>query len=146
MEIIEINKAEISKIEDLWVELNSYHGEKSSHFKFHFESFTFEKRIERLLTKEHLVIYVAEINSNPVGYCIATVNENLGEIDSIFIKKEHRGNNLGHKLIQKALSWLNKFKCDVINVFVAEGNESALPFYEKFGFRERYRVLQIMKS
>ena len=92
MEIIEIKKAEISILKGLWEELNSHHGEKSSHFKFYFKSFTFEKRIEKLLTKEHLVIYAAEINSDLVGYCIATVNGNLGEVDSIFVKKEHRGN------------------------------------------------------
>jgi ribosomal protein S18 acetylase RimI-like enzyme len=145
MKIIEIEKAEIHKIKDLWEELNSFHYKKSSHFKFHFECFTFEKRIERILTKEHLMIYAAEINSDFVGYCIATVNGNIGEIDSIFIKKEHRGKHLGYKLTQKALSWLNKFDCDVINVYVVEGNESALPFYKKFGFRERFRVLQIKK-
>ena len=102
MEIIEINKEEILKIKELWKELNSYHCERSSYFKFHFKSFTFEKRIEGLLKKEHLVIYAAEIDSVLVGYCIATVIGNLGEIDSIFIKKEHRGKNLGHKLTQKA--------------------------------------------
>jgi ribosomal protein S18 acetylase RimI-like enzyme len=146
MKIVEIEKAEIHKIKNLWEELNSCHGEKSSHFKSHFESFVFEKRIERLLAKEHLVIYAAESNSELVGYSIATVDGNLGEIDSIFVKKAHRGNNLGHRLTEKALSWLSQFDCDAINVHVAEGNESALPFYEKHGFRERYRVLQLKKA
>ena len=98
MEIIEIKKDEIFKIADLWEGLNVHHGKKSSHFKSHFESFTFEKRIEQLLTKEHLAIFATQTNSDLVGYCIATVNSNLGEIDSIFVKKEYRGNNIGYDL------------------------------------------------
>jgi ribosomal protein S18 acetylase RimI-like enzyme len=145
MEIIEIKRDEIFKIADLWEELNVHHGKRSSYFKSHFASFTFKKRIEQLLKKEHLAIFAAQTNSDLVGYCIASVNSDFGEIDSIFVKKEYRGKNIGYELTQKALSWLNEFECDAINVSVAEGNESALPFYEKFGFRERFRVLQIRK-
>ncbi|MBN1267122.1 MAG: GNAT family N-acetyltransferase [Anaerolineales bacterium] len=143
MEIVEIKKAEIAKIKVLWEELNAYHRERSTHFKAHFASFTFEKRIEKLQVKDQLVIYAAEIDSELVGYCIATVKGKIGEIDSLYIQKEYRGDNLGRKLTEKALSWLNKFECDEIYVYVAEGTEPVLPFYETLGFRERYRVLQI---
>ncbi len=145
MKITEIDKNNIHKIKDLWEELNAHHCEKSSHFKFHFESFSFEKRIEGLLDKEHLVIYAVEIKSSLVGYCIATVNGRNGEIDSLYIKKEYRGDGLGNKLTEKALAWIDKLGCNEVKVYIAEGNESSLPFYERFGFRERFRVLQIKK-
>ena len=144
MEIVEIEKSEVMKIKGLWNQLNALHWEKSSHFKSHFESFTFKKRIERLFAKKNVAIFAAQINSDePVGYCMATENEGVGEIDSIFVKDEFRGNGFGKKLTQKAITWLDRFHCHEINVRVAEGNESVLLFYEQFGFKERFRVLQI---
>jgi ribosomal protein S18 acetylase RimI-like enzyme len=35
--------------------------------------------------------------------------------------------------------------CSAILVTVADGNEAALPFYEKLGFRVRRTVLQLKK-
>lgn len=38
--------------------------------------------------------------------------------------------------------WLNKQNCREINVYVAEGNDLVLGFYEKYGFKKRSVVLQ----
>lgn len=146
MKIVVIEKCDVTQVQPLWEELNALHLEKSSNFRKHFESLTFEKRIENLLAKEHIIIYVVEVDSNLVGYCIATVNGQVGEIDSLYIKQEYRGNRLGERLINQALSWLNQQGCNEINIYVAEGNESVLSFYENFGFKERFRVLQMRKS
>ena len=146
MEIIKIKKSEIYKIKPLWEGLNRQHLENSSNFKHHFELFTFEQRVELLSGKDQVVIYAAQINSNLAGYCIASIEHDTGEIDSIFIQEVYRGKGVGRKLMQYALSWLETFECRSINVAVAAGNESVLPFYEKIGFRERVRVLQLKKD
>ena len=41
-----------------------------------------------------------------------------------------------------ALKWLEEQNCDTIRVYIAEGNENVLGFYRKFGFAERFVVMQ----
>ena len=144
--IVEIPREKIDEIEPLWKELNFLHYEKSSHFKDHFASFTFEERRNKLLHMERIVIFAAKTDAKLVGYCVASINGKRGEIDSLYLKNEYHGKNIGRQLTEKAMNWLNAHNCSEINVYVAQGNEVALPFYEQFGFKKRFHVLQIKNS
>ena len=146
MEIIQLSKDRIDEIEPLWRELNSHHHEKSKNFKEHFSSFTFAERSKKLLAVDELVIFAARKNSELVGYCIASSNNGTGEIDSLYIKPQFRGASLGKLLTESAMLWLSGLNCSQISVSVVDGNEEAIPFYEKFGFKKRFDVLQIKKS
>ena len=44
--------------------------------------------------------------------------------------------------MNKALEWLKAHQCNEVAIYIAEGNESVLPFYRKFGFFERFVVMQ----
>ena len=88
------------------------------------------------------MIYVAQDRGESVGYCIATVDGLSGEIDSLFVKAEHRGQGMGEKLVTFALKWLEDQNCEIITVSIAEGNENVLDFYRRFGFAERLVVMQ----
>jgi diamine N-acetyltransferase len=142
MNIIELDRGKYKKIKGLWENLNRLHGELSENFKNHFASFTFEKRMQSLLCKEHLTIFVAADHSEYLGYCIVSLEKGRGEIDSIYIDSIYRKQGIGAKLIQEALSWLSEKQCNVVNVSVAEGNESVLEFYKQFGFYKSSVVLQ----
>ena len=146
MEIIEIPKDRIYEIEPLWRELNKHHLERSKNFKNHFSSFTFAERSKKLHAMEKLAIFAAKENSELVGYCIASSNNGSGEIDSLYLMPQFRGTSNGMLLIESALSWLSGLDCKEISVSVAEGNEEAVTFYEKFGFKKRFHVLQIRNS
>ena len=142
MKIIELDRNNINDIKFLWNELNSYHYEVSTHFKKYFEIFTFEKRIQELIKKEKLKIFVVEFEGQYIGYCIVTVNNGQGEVDSIYIQAEYRNNKLGEQLMRKTLEWFKAHQCNEIRIKVAEGNESVLEFYRKYGFFERFVVIQ----
>lgn len=146
MEIVEIPKDRLDEIEPLWRELNSHHHERSTNFKVHFSSFTFAERSKKLLEMDKLVVFAAKENSKFVGYCIASSDDGAGEIDSLYVKPQFQGTSLGMLLTESAISWLSGLDCRQISVFVAEGNEDAIPFYEKFGFKKRFHVLQIKNS
>lgn len=146
MEIVEIPKDNIDLIEPLWRELNLHHRERSKNFKDHFSSFTFAERSKKLFAKDKLAIFAARENSELVGYCIASSNNGAGEIDSLYVKPQFRGASLGMFLTEFAMSWLSGIDCSQISVCVAEGNEGAFSFYEKFGFKKRFHVLQIKNS
>lgn len=143
MKIEEIPKHRINEIKPLWRELNSHHHEKSKNFKDHFSSFTFEERSKKLLAMDKLAIFTARNNSEMAGYCIVSLNNGAGEIDSLYVKPEFQGASLGMLLTESAMSWLSALGCSQVSVYVADGNEDSIPFYEKFGFKKRFQVLQI---
>ena len=142
MEIKEIDWNDINKIKALWEDLNAHHLLMSTNFKQFYSNFTFEKRIESLSKKERLITFVAQYRGENIGYCIASIDDLTGEIDSIFVKEQHRRTGIGSKLISFALQWLEKERCEIIRVGIAEGNEAAIGFYKRFGFAERMVVMQ----
>ncbi len=142
MKIKPITRDEISSIKTLWENLNAHHLSRSTQFKDHYSKFTFEKRMGDLKKRDRLIAYVAEDNGKNVGYCIATIDGLIGEIDSLFVNESHRGKGVGKKLISLALEWLEGQECESIKVSIAEGNENVLEFYRRFGFAERLIVMQ----
>jgi diamine N-acetyltransferase len=146
MEIIEKDRRHLIDIKLLWEELNSYHSQYSKNFKEHFNSFTFEKRLSKLIDKKNISVFIASDSGTYVGYCIVTAHKNKGEIDSIYIKPNYRGKKVGSKLMQNAMEWLDKFNLNEIDIYIAEGNEQVFTFYEKFGFKNRFTVFQKQKA
>lgn len=142
MKIIELSKKDLYKIRPLWEELNKLHGKLSTYFQEHFRAFTFESRLKRIKTKDSFSAFVAEESSKCVGYCIVSVENQVGEIDSIFIDPKHRNKKLGENLIIAAESWLKSKDVSKIHISVAKGNESVFGFYNKQGYYERYTVLE----
>jgi len=146
MEIIELDRSRLTEIEGLWKELNAHHDQSASNFKEYFDTLTFEHRIRQLLHKEDLSLFVSSDTGEYVGYCIATTEKSKGEIDSIYVKASHRGKKIGHQLITRAVEWLRAHNCSEIAIYVAEGNEKVLGFYEKYGFNKRYTVMGASKE
>lgn len=141
MNIIELGRSHLFEIEDLWKELNSHHGQRSSNFKQYFDAFTFPNRLQQLVHKQNLSLFVSSDAGVYVGYCIVTADRKKGEIDSIYVRASHRGRRIGHGLMTRAMEWLRMYDCSEIFIYVAEGNEEVLNFYEKYGFRRRFTVM-----
>ena len=131
MEIKRLNRENIEEIKELWQDLNAHHRELSTHFKRHFATFTFSQRIEKLTIKEKLIVFLAKMDEVKIGYCLATYDKAIGEIDSIYIRPEYRGNGIGEKLMSEAMHWLEQQEWKEINIYIAEGNEGAIDFYRK---------------
>jgi diamine N-acetyltransferase len=140
--IVQLDYLQIGDIKTLWETLNSYHLAKSIHFKDHFSAFTFDARIIKLQKKENLAIFMALCGSQKCGYSIASVYDDMGEVDSLFVIEAQRGNKLGQVLFLKAVDWLKDQGCNLINVAIADGNEHVVSFYERFGFKKRFTVVQ----
>lgn len=145
-EIKEITKEELPKIKNLWEELNRIHMDDSSYFKEHYKLFTFEERIKKFkkISTKCIKIDVIKKSNRYLGYCISTKENDKGELDSLFILDELRGKGYGEKLVERSLSWLKSLNCKNICVSVAQGHESVIPFYQKFGLRPRLTVLELI--
>ncbi len=129
------------QIEPLWQKLNALHHSRSIHFKSHFASYSFRDRIGDLKASGRVKIFSAAIDDLAVGYCICSIKNNVGEIDSLYVEKSYRGEGLGHELVNRALNWFSINRIEKHSVSLSHGNEEAIPFYERFGFRPRLVVM-----
>lgn len=137
--IIEKDITELEIIKPLWEKLNSIHLNKSIHFKDKYENFTFEKRSESIYKKVQkgiikLDLLLDDNKGDYVGYCLSSIEDTLGEVESIFIKEEYRKFGLGDKLMNNALKWFESNRIKNIGINVVYANDEALPFYERHGF------------
>ncbi len=65
-----------------------------------------------------------------------------GEVFSIYVLADYYGKKIGYELMSAALEKLSA--CSKIAVWVLKGNERAIRFYERFGFRFDGRSQEIM--
>lgn len=56
-------------------------------------------------------------------------------MEDLFISEEYRGKTIGTKLFTELLNWLQENKAETVDVHVSIGNENAMKFYEKRGFK-----------
>jgi len=137
--IVEKSIKEIELIKPLWEQLNSVHLEKSIYFKNKFEKFTFDKRTKSIYEKSQKgnikidMLWNSE-TENYVGYCLSSIEDTLGEIESIYIDNNYRKFGLGGKLMESSLSWFELNGITNIQIGVVYSNEEALPFYKRYGF------------
>ena len=139
LKIEEIPKKEIALIRELWEQLNKLHEKDSTYFKDHFKNFTFEKRCEAFadVPDENFKILIARENSKIVGYCISSVKNFTGEIESIMIDNKYQKKGTGRAFIVKSKEWFRTKKCSKVIVSVASGHDDVYKFYEKMGFYPR---------
>lgn len=140
IEYIEGNEKLIDSIAPLWTKLNEHHKANSTQFISKYENFTFEERKTSLMKKVNLGIMkinlAKDIKTNTfVGYCISTIDEeNVGEIESLYVEADYRKFGIGKELMTRTLKWLDESIVLAKVIGVAAGNEQAFGFYERFGF------------
>jgi ribosomal protein S18 acetylase RimI-like enzyme len=147
LEIETIELSQISRIKNLWERLNKVHLEDSTYFKDHYANLSFDERCENFSTKSSNEIQIDLLadNDKTVGYCISTINNNIGEIDSLFIADKYRKSGYGKRLVERCMDCFGLNNCEKIQVSVAEGHESVFGFYEQFGFYPRLTYLMQRK-
>lgn len=143
---LELGPESLELIRPLWERLNEHHLVRSPSFRYHYEQMTFDVRKADLLKKERLHVILALSGGAPIGYCVCTISDETGEIESIFVLDQYRRSGIGDRLMHLALAWLETGGAKKKIVAVAAGNEAALPFYASFGFLPRMTVLQLVED
>lgn len=133
----------LDRVEELWYELNSYHEINSKYFKEKFISFDFDKRRNIFKEKNIWIKMVVDKETKiDLGYIIASIDKNnIGEIESIYLKSSLRGMQIGELIMNDGLTWMKSNNPKNIVVGVSYGNERAFKFYEKFGFYPKVTLL-----
>ncbi len=137
----------IDVVKNLWEKLNNHHKEKSIHFKEHHSNLTYDMRKEALLIKSRAgkikIDIVKDIaNESLVGYCISTISsDKVGEVDSLYVETEYRGQNIGDYFMEKALEWMDSNNVVKKQIGVAAGNDKVYEFYKRYNFYPRVTML-----
>jgi len=130
----------------LWEKLNQHHEEISTYFSEDFRANNFTERKTKLLKKYAagwLRVDLAQCRDLTIGYLISAVSTNkVGEIESIFVDPEFRGQAIGDELMRRALQWLDQQQVHTKLIAVAVGNQRAYSFYARFGFYPRVVMLK----
>lgn len=131
----------------LWEQLKSHHVSHSPHFGEVYARKTFAQRKEGLLAQGTGGLHVILVRSSGVvvGYCISTVSsDSIGEIDSLFVSPEYRGQGLADSLMKMSMAWLQDENVRRVRLSVAAGNEQVFGFYARYGLFPAKIILEQM--
>jgi len=149
-EFVSTDESDLDKVRPLWEVLREHHQKKSIDFKIRYEKMSFNSRKADLLKKlEHgkmrIDLALNPITKEPVGYCINTIVYEPapeGEIDSLLVQPDFRGNGIAEKLLNFAIEWFDSNNIVTRKIVVAAGNEEVFAFYKKFGFYHKFSTLE----
>lgn len=135
-EIFDISYDHIEVIKSLWEKNRKYHENTSEYFKESYKLVNFEDRMKAfsVFNKDTMKITVVKENDEYIGYCISTISDGKGEVNSLHVDKGNRGNGIGKNLVTIHLEWMKEKNCKAIGVTVSQENEATIGFYKNLGF------------
>lgn len=69
-------------------------------------------------------------------------SEDVGCLSQFFIREGYRNQGIGSVLFDESMEWLGTYKSiDDLFIFVSNGNDNALRFYESKGFKISHQIL-----
>lgn len=115
------------------------------------ETATTRQAIESYLQNSNVIIMLAEVAHEPVGFICGTVAHHLsfatpiGDITEIFVKSEHRRTSVAKKLFTALEQEFIKQDVMRFRVFTTADNEKAIKFYQSRDFH-RYDTVMFRKN
>jgi ribosomal protein S18 acetylase RimI-like enzyme len=151
--------ADLAALEPLWVAVHHRHAESMPELApYVSDARTWELRSRlyaELLAKPDTVLVLAKMGEALVGYGLAHVMEiddtwipdtwvtgdRIGEIESLSVLPEHRGQGIGERLMDALERALHEAGVADVIVGVLPGNDGAVRLYERRGYRPTWAYL-----
>ena len=100
-----------------------------------------EERLEKIRQRNGRVFVAVGEVENVVGCVHAFIDLRLaegevGEIVSLVVKQDFRGQGIGKKLLLKAIGWVRETGCAKVKIRANTVRENAHDFYKQHGFEE----------
>lgn len=134
----------IDDIENLWNKLHNYHMEISERYRSHHSKFTFNDRKQYILKSPKLLILTAEDSESnkKIGFCVSTINDNRGEVESLYIDTNYRKMNIGKTFIEMSENWFKKSSVKKYIIGCVYENEKGIEFYKRIGLSPKSVIFQ----
>lgn len=111
-----------------------------------------QEEFERMMQDEGVAAYVAEVDKNPAGICIAviktsketqlTVSRPALYLDDFYVLPEYRRRGIGRALIERIEKEGKRLGAERLDLMVWGFNESAQKFYESLGMTRQRMILE----
>jgi GNAT superfamily N-acetyltransferase len=136
----------LDRVEPLWLQLRRHHADLAPIWQPGLMATGFEDRRAKLLSKANqgMLVLLASMRGSNVGYCVSTIDDASGEVDSVFVIPASRGHGIGHAMMSRSLVWFEEKAVHSIAVDIISGNNAAEQFYARYGFR--LRTLRMLKT
>jgi ribosomal protein S18 acetylase RimI-like enzyme len=147
------NAEDLDLLEPLWGALQAHHasvlptlGDRTPP-RSHTESWTRRRQsYERWLSDDETFFLLAEGPDGPVGYAFVTVGAGyagwrtgrLAELQTLSVLPQHRGEEIGGRLLDRAWSRLEELGVDEMAITTALANVDSHRFYERHGFQPAF--------
>ena len=158
-----ISDDQIEYCRDLCNELMAFQKSKAYITPELFDNMNFDTRmVPSIKSALHNYIVVVKDEDNIVGYVYSNISpketysndfatffdlssvrkENVGCLSQFYIKEEYRQYGVGSKLFNMSMEWLHQFEeVEDYFIFVSNGNDDALEFYNRKGFYFSHEIL-----
>lgn len=158
-----ISENQISCLKDLCNELMAFQKSKSAIHTELFDGMRFETRmVPSVKSAKHNYFVIAKHGEEIVGYVYSNIssketysnefatffdmdsvkNEDVGCLSQFYIKDGYREMGIGSVLFKKSMDWLHSFESiKDLFIFVSNGNDKALSFYQRKGFHISHQIL-----
>ncbi len=101
----------------------------------------FDKHLEKVGADN---IWVAEIEGNVIGFTSLIIKDQEAEIEPIIVAQEHRGKEVGERLIKHAIEAAKKLQILCLYVRPVARNKEAISFFYDCGFRTIGHIQQFI--
>jgi ribosomal protein S18 acetylase RimI-like enzyme len=134
----------LDRVEPLWVQGLQFQADLSDVWRKGLLELTFAERRRQMLRKasQDMLVVLATSEGSDIGYCVSSIDHGIGEVDLFFVDSAHRGHHVGDAIMLHTLDWFKQMAVKSIVVEVLDGNDGALAFFTKYGFRSRLIKLQ----
>src|SRR6056297_351932 len=143
MEIRSVNREELDKVVQLWIELVKNQRQYDRFFQLISDGpENMKTRLKGYIDEENFLLPVVIVEKRIVGYALAQITayppffetDTLCEIRHMFIKEPYRNKKYGTRLLEYIKSWTQEKGVERMELLVASNNEQAIKFYRSLGF------------
>ena len=96
--------------------------------------------IQKKLEFQPELFFIALLDGKLIGSVMAGYEGHRGWLNYLAVLPNHQNKGYGRKLVERAITELEKLGCLKLNVQIRESNISAVRFYERLGFRDDHVV------
>jgi ribosomal protein S18 acetylase RimI-like enzyme len=104
---------------------------------------TVYNRMKEFLISNDYDVFIIVVDKADVGYVLVESTSTPLYLRQLFIKKEFRQNGYGRLTLSAILEF---YSVDQIDLEVMSWNQSAIKFYENFGFKKRFIGMRYTKG
>jgi ribosomal protein S18 acetylase RimI-like enzyme len=150
---------DIPRLQPLWVSVHHQHQSAMPELApYVTDETTWAERsalYETLLAKRDTILWIAQLDDRAVGYGLAHVmpvsdtwiadtwvtGDRVGEIESLAVDPEFRGQGIGSRLLKQLIKDLNEQGVSDHVIGALPGNVDAIRLYERHGYQRAWTYL-----